>query len=166
MKLYLIGLPGSGKSFLGKKLSEELMIPFIDLDSVIEQEAGHSISKIFSEKGEAYFRTVEAVALRQQSQASDFIMACGGGTPCFCDNMEFIKATGKSIFLNIPVSAILNRFNATEQQERPLLAETAPEQFEEKLNTLLKNRISFYKQADITLTDTRSHSEILARIKR
>jgi shikimate kinase len=166
MKLYLIGLPGSGKSFLGKKLAEEAKIPFIDLDQVIEQEAGVSVSKIFSEKGEDYFRNLEAVALRQQSKAPEFVMACGGGTPCFHDNMKFVNETGKSVFLNIPITEIVKRLNAMEKQARPLLADTSTETLENKVNDLLKKRLSFYNQAHIILTDIDSPSKILSRIKK
>lgn len=166
MKLYLIGLPGSGKSFLGKLLADEAKLPFIDLDQEIEQEAGVPIRKIFSEKGEVYFRSLEAVALRQQSKAAEFVMACGGGTPCFHENMKFIHSSGKSIFLNPPLTEIINRFNTEEKENRPLLSGTSPEQLEEKLKMLLSKRISFYTQANITLTDYPSPAEILARLKK
>lgn len=163
MKLYLIGLPGSGKSFLGKKLAEELKIFFIDLDEAIEQEAGISVNKIFSEKGEEYFRNVEAIALRQQSKAPGFVMACGGGTPCFHDNMKFMNESGISVFLNVPISEIVKRLSVKEKQVRPLLAGT--ENLENKLKGLLEKRISFYNQANVILTEAISPSEILTRIK-
>ena len=166
MKLYLIGLPGSGKSSLGKKLAEEAKIPFIDLDETIEQEAGVSISKIFAEKGEEFFRSLEAVALRQQSKAPDFVMACGGGTPCFHDNMKFIHSSGESIYLNTSITEIISRFDLQGKQARPLLAETTPEQLEEKLKALLAKRISFYEQAGITVTNTLSPAQILSMIKK
>lgn len=165
MKLYLIGLPGSGKSFLGKKLAEEAKIPFIDLDQVIEQEAGVSVSKIFSEKGEDYFRNLEAVALRQQSKAPEFVMACGGGTPCFHDNMKFINESGKSIFLNPSIAEIAQRLSAVEKQARPLLADTSTETLETKLDRMFKKRLSFYNQATITLSNNVEPSEIFAIIK-
>ena len=152
MKLYLIGLPGSGKSFLGKKLAEETKIPFIDLDAILEQETGVSIAKIFSEKGEEYFRNLEAVAISQQSKAPHFVMACGGGTPCFHDNMKFINETGKSIFLNVPVEEIATRLSASEKETRPLLAGTEHLKLTEKLTHLLQKRIAFYQQATITIT--------------
>lgn len=164
MKLYLIGLPGSGKSFLAKKLAEEVKIQFIDLDKVIEQEAGDSVNKIFSEKGEEYFRTLEAFALRQQSKTSDFIMACGGGTPCFHDNMKFITETGKSIFLNIPITEIVKRLTSAEKQNRPLLA--GENSLKDTLKILLEKRVSVYNQATLTLTDDISAAEILQLIKR
>lgn len=166
MKLYLIGLPGSGKSFLGKQLADEAKAPFIDLDQVIEAEAGISIRKIFSEKGEDYFRGIEAVALRQQSKATEFVMACGGGTPCFHDNMKFINEAGTSVFINPSIKEILKRVNANEQETRPLLAGSTPEELEEKLKTLLSKRLSYYTQANLVINDQPSLAEILDRIKK
>jgi shikimate kinase len=166
MKLYLIGLPGSGKSFLGKQLAEQAKVPFIDLDNTIEQEVGVSISEIFSDKGEEYFRSLEAVVLRHNSLETDFVMACGGGTPCFHDNMRFMNTSGKTIFLDTPISEIISRLNTSEQQNRPLLAGTKPERLEEKLNELLEKRISFYSQASITVTDQTSPEQILSLLKK
>lgn len=164
MKLYLIGLPGSGKSFLGKQLAAEAHIPFIDLDQVIEQEAGVSVNRIFAEKGEAYFRNLEAAALRQQSKTPEFVMACGGGTACFHDNMKFINESGKSIFLNISVTEIVKRITSEEKQNRPLLA-GGKEELEDKLKSLLGKRIFFYNQAILTLAGDVSVAEILRLVK-
>ncbi|HMV09064.1 MAG TPA: shikimate kinase [Cyclobacteriaceae bacterium] len=167
MKLYLIGLPGSGKSTLGKKLAGELSIPFIDLDHAIEQESGKSVAAIFSEHGEEYFRSLEAVALRQQSKSAEFVMACGGGTPCFHDNMPFMNASGRTVFLNVPVSEILKRFMLTREHSlRPLLNESDPEKLTGKLEDLLAKRLPFYTQAEITLSGLQSPAEILAELKR
>lgn len=160
MKLYLIGLPGSGKSFHGKQLADELDLPFIDLDTIIEQETDTSITKLFSEKGEDYFRSLEATVLRQQSKRSVFVMACGGGTPCFHNNMKFINESGKSIFLNTPVSEIAKRLTAEEKNIRPLLADGDPEKPEDKLNALLEERIPFYRQAHITTTGARLVADV------
>jgi shikimate kinase len=100
MKLFLIGLMGSGKSVMGKRISQSAQLPFIDLDNEIEKEEGMKIQEIFSKKGEDYFRTLEAAALRRHSEAEEFVMATGGGAPCFHGNMDFINKTGTSIFLN------------------------------------------------------------------
>ena len=164
MKLYLIGLPGSGKSSFGKQLADEAKVSFIDLDQVIERESGMPVSRLFSEKGEGYFRNVEAVALRQQSKKSEFVMACGGGTPCFHDNMKFINESGTSIFLNAALSDIINRLDADEQQTRPLLADTTNESLEQKLKTLLDKRISFYQEANIILDHSVLPAEVLRQI--
>jgi shikimate kinase len=167
MKVYLIGLPGSGKSTLGKQLADELTVPFIDLDQSIEQESGKSIPAIFSEQGEEYFRSLEAVALRQRSKAAAFVMACGGGTPCFHDNMEFMNASGKTVFLDVPVSEIVKRFSSTQEYKlRPLLNESDPEKLSGKLEDLLKKRLLFYQQAAVTVTGAPSSSDVMAALKR
>src|SRR5688572_17553731 len=109
MKLFLIGLLGSGKSFLGKELAKALNLPFIDLDDILEKKEGMKVSEIFSAKGEEHFRILEATALREQSTQKAFVMATGGGTPCFHDNMTHINQCGTSVFLNTPVSEIVKR---------------------------------------------------------
>lgn len=151
MKLYLIGLPGSGKSFLGKRLASELKLQFIDLDEVIEHESGLSIAQIFSEKGEDYFRSLEATALRQQSKKPEFVMACGGGTPCFHDNMKFINETGLSLFIDSPLAEILQRMNHKETNIRPLFTTQDGQSLEVKLQTLLQKRRPVYEQAHVII---------------
>src|SRR5690242_535239 len=98
MKIFLIGLMGSGKSFLGKKISESMNLPFIDLDTEIEKQEKLSIAEIFSAKSEDYFRTVETSLLRSNSAKKEFVMATGGGAPCFHGNMDYIKQTGISVY--------------------------------------------------------------------
>ncbi len=166
MKLYLVGLPGSGKSSFGKQLASEAKLPFIDLDQVIEQESGMAVSRIFSEKGEDYFRNLEAVTLRQQSKKPEFVMACGGGTPCFNNNMKFINGTGKSIFLNTPITEIISRLNSTEQQLRPLLLEDRQQSLEEKLKALTEKRLSFYQQANLIVDNSVSATEVLYKLSK
>lgn len=164
MKLFLIGLPGSGKSFLGKRLAEEANVPFIDLDKVIEEEACDSIDTIFSTKGEEYFRALEAVALRQQSKTSDFVMACGGGTPCFHDNMKFITETGKSIFLDLSIPEIVKRLASEQNQLRPLLT-GSQDTLEHTVKNLRERRISFYNQASFIVTEASTPAKLLQLIR-
>ena len=99
MKIFLIGLPGSGKSTIGKSLALELSYPFIDLDLDIEKAEGRTIKQIFKQMHEGYFRQLESKALKKYCQSQDsFVMATGGGAPCFFDNMEQINQAGKSVF--------------------------------------------------------------------
>lgn len=151
MKLYLIGLLGSGKSVLGKKISQSVQLPFIDLDAVVEQQENMKVSEIFSVKGEAYFRTIEAAALRKQSKANEFVMATGGGTPCFHSNMKFIKETGISIFLDTPVREIVRRLDGGQKKSRPLLESVPDDKIEQTLEKMLENRLPFYEQANFTV---------------
>jgi shikimate kinase len=159
MKLYLIGLLGSGKSVLGKELSQLLKLPFIDLDDVLEKQDGVEVSKIFSEKGEAHFRMLEAEALRKQSIQKEFVMATGGGTPCFHDNISFINQTGTSVFLDTPVSEIVKRLKGEQKKTRPLLASVPDDQLQPTLEAMLQSRLKFYKQAHFIVSPTASTAE-------
>jgi shikimate kinase len=161
MKLFLIGLMGSGKSFLGKRVSEALHLPFIDLDAEIEKEAGVTISEIFATKGEESFRKMEAAMLRKRSNSKEFVMATGGGAPCFHESMAFIKQTGTSFFLDVPTTIIAKRLNDTQRNQRPILQGALPGNMEQMLYALLKDRLRFYSQADFTLTGEITESDIL-----
>jgi len=151
MKLFLIGLLGSGKSVLGKELSQRVKLPFIDLDDVLEAQAGMKVSEIFSTKGEEHFRMIEAASLREQSSQKEFVMATGGGTPCFHDNMMYINKTGTSVFVNTPVSEIVKRLKGEQRKSRPLLANVSDDQLQPTLEAMLQNRLRFYKQAHFTV---------------
>lgn len=148
MKIFLIGLMGSGKSLLGKRISKQVNLPFIDLDKEIEKQEGLTISKIFSQKGKEYFRTIEAAALRKNSEIKEFVMATGGGTPCFHDNMNFINQTGTSVFLDTPVKEILKRLDDRQKNKRPLLKNVVPEGIEQTLESMLEERLQFYEKSD------------------
>ena len=166
MKLFLIGLLGSGKSFLGKELSKELKLPFIDLDDVIEKKEDMKVSEIFSAKGEGYFRMLEAAALREQSTQKEFVMATGGGTPCFHENISHINQNGTSVFLNTPVSEIVRRLKGEQRKSRPLLANLPDNQLQPTLEAMLQSRLQFYKQANITVNGaSTTASDILKQLQ-
>lgn len=152
MKLFLIGLLGSGKSVLGKELSEQLELPFVDLDQAIELKEGASVSEIFSTYGEEKFRTIEAAVLREQSKQKEFVMATGGGAPCFHDNMAFINQAGISVFLNTPVSEIAKRMQGEERKSRPLLANIPDDHLQPGLQAILDSRLVFYNKAHIQVS--------------
>lgn len=154
MKLYLIGLPGSGKSVLAKKLSGVLQVPVFDLDECIEMQEGVKISEIFSAKGQEYFRTLEADALRKKSESKEFVMATGGGTPCFHNNMNFINQAGISIFLDTPLTEIVKRMDGSQRKLRPLLENEPDEKVEQALDKLRLSRLPFYQQANFTINLT------------
>jgi shikimate kinase len=153
MKVFLLGLPGSGKTTLGRAMSEALGLAFVDLDLEIESQAGKKIKEIFSEQGENQFRTLESAELKKWCVSSTgFIMATGGGTPCFFDNMEWINRSGKSIFLDVPVREIVSRMERTSLLERPLLGSLPIEKVQDKIERMRSDRIHFYRQAMITLS--------------
>jgi shikimate kinase len=102
-KIYLTGMPGCGKSKVGRILAERLHLPFVDLDVVIAGAEGMEINRIFAERGEPWFRELEARWLRESSAVPAFVMATGGGAPCFYGNMEYMNGAGISVFLDVPL---------------------------------------------------------------
>ena len=150
MRIYLTGFMGAGKTFLGKLWAEDNSLSFFDLDLLIEDEERMSVEKIFSTYGEDYFREKEAAVLRNTDRFDDCIIACGGGTPCFFDNMQWMNKTGVTVFLNESPENIFHHI-INEKKMRPLLksqtAESLPVFIEEKLN----ERIPFYSQSKISL---------------
>jgi shikimate kinase len=152
MKIFLIGLPGSGKSTFGKELARKLNLLFIDLDTEIEKACGKEVRTIFSEHGEIFFREKEQQILKEFSERDgEFVMATGGGAACFHSGIDIMNQAGLTIFLDVPVEVIDQRLNEEEKQNRPLLNINALDTVQSHLNKLLKQRIAFYRQAQITL---------------
>ena len=167
MKIFLLGLPGSGKTTLGKELAEALELPVVDLDIEIEKEEKITISDIFQQKKEDYFRHVEAAQLKKWcTEKKDFVMATGGGAPVFFDNISVINNSGKSIFLDVPAREIAKRIMSSSLSERPLFAKTHPESLKDQIEFMRSQRISFYRQAHLTFTGSAIASgDILEKIR-
>ncbi len=161
--IFLIGLPSSGKSSLGRRLSESLGYRFVDLDKCIEADQGMSISQIFSEKGEDHFRNVESALLQAIAPNINLLVATGGGAPCFFNNMEYIKANGISIFLDVPPAILAERIKKHNQDDRPLLAQI--DHLQEELERKYTERLPFYQQADLTLGGETDPATILKTLK-
>ena len=166
MKIYLIGLPGCGKSTLGRQLSQQLNIPFIDLDAEIEKSERMSVKEIFKLRGEHTFRKVEAQLLRRISSEDDrFVMATGGGAPVFFDNMEVMNRHGQTVFLDVPAREIASRIIKSKKENRPLLAGLAPDELKDQIEFLRSQRINFYNQAKHKISaDTILAEDILSRL--
>jgi shikimate kinase len=153
MKVFLLGLPGSGKTTIGKKLASALELPFVDLDKEIERTEGKPISEIFSEKKEDYFRKLESSLLKQWcARPEDYVMATGGGAPCFFDNIQVINNAGKSIFLDVPASEIVKRMSRAGVEKRPLLAASGIDGLKDHIEFMRSNRITYYNQASFTFS--------------
>jgi len=154
-------MPGSGKSTLGKLLANEIGYPFHDLDDVIVEAEGKAIKEIFEEQGEDYFRQTEAKHLRKvMTQNDQFILACGGGTPCYHDNMQFIKEEGCSIYLKVSVNTLFARLDNTIGGSRPLVGKQGKE-LKEFLIQQLVVRSEFYGKADYTWEEADSLDDLV-----
>jgi shikimate kinase len=153
MKIFLIGMPGSGKTTIGRKLSSILEMPFLDLDEQVVKFTGKSIKDIFAEHGEDYFRQVESNLLEAITVGNTrFVMATGGGAPCFFDNISFINKSGISIFLDVSVHEIVNRLLKTDITSRPLIGGGNQEiELVKQIENKLQNRLIFYQKAHIKI---------------
>ena len=164
MKIFLIGFMGSGKTHWGSQLSARLKLPFYDLDTVIAEKEGLSVSEIFSSKGEEYFRfrekeTLETILAEHES----FILSCGGGTPCFFNNIEFMKKHGKVIWLNTSVDALMQRLRK-ERSSRPLIADVDDDDLRRTIVRRLSERRMYYQQADVTVNEENATLDELIRL--
>lgn len=163
MKIFLIGMPGSGKTTLGKRVAREMLLTFVDLDKEIEKREGKSVQQIFAENGEDYFRQVESRELIEWAASSkSFVMATGGGTPCFYEGIKVINQSGLSVFLDVPLSTLISRLE--EKTDRPLLNSSDLDEKKQKLSELLAKRSECYQQANITVTNA-SLSKIMTAIR-
>lgn len=141
---------GSGKSTVGKGLAKNLNLSFIDMDDYIEERNFKSIPKIFEEEGEDGFRKREQKALHELSEFENVVIATGGGAPCFFDNMEVIKRTGKSLYLNGSPRILADRLRQS-KVERPLIKGKTYEELVAFIDETLNKREKWYKQADVVL---------------
>ena len=152
VKYFLVGMPSSGKSTLGKIVARKLNLKFIDLDKEIVIHEGMAIVDIFNTKGEEYFRELERKCLLDQIKLKKgFVLATGGGAPCFFDNMDQMNKYGVTIFLNISVDDLFNKLSKKGIQKRPLLKNLSNEGLYLELENKLNDRRKFYKKSKITI---------------
>lgn len=163
MKIFLIGFMGSGKTTLGRLLADELQTSFIDLDERIERDQGMSVSRIFAEKGEDFFRELEASVLRNiVSGENDFVMACGGGTPCFHQNMAFMNKEGIPVWLDTPREVLAERLLSAPDQ-RPLISGLSREQLRTFISERLEQRMQWYGQARLVIDPSKFSIKDISR---
>ncbi len=152
MRIFLIGYMGVGKSYWAKKLAHHWGIPLIDTDNEIAKQEDLSIVNIFKE-GEEYFRNTERVLLQKiLDKYEKFVMACGGGLPCFGDNMALMKSFGTTVWLNFSKKIIYNRLQQ-EQENRPIIKKYNQQELMLFIEQHLQERIMYYAQADVIIDD-------------
>ncbi|MDE7136578.1 MAG: shikimate kinase [Muribaculaceae bacterium] len=159
-KIFLIGYMGSGKTTLGRAVAgRRAAIDFIDLDDYIEASQGKSISRIFAERGEKGFRDIEREALRHLvEQPGDALIACGGGTPCHFDNMDYMNVRGTTVLLQASMGTLMRRLTLL-RSTRPLIADLTDEQLEDFIADNLAKRMAYYGKAAITFCSDRLETE-------
>ena len=150
MKVYIIGYMGSGKSSLAPMLAGALNLPYIDLDTYFEQKYKITIPLFFEKYGEVHFRSIEHQLLKEVSLLPDFVLATGGGTPCFHDNMKLMNSTGITIYLMLSPETLGKRLRKS-KTKRPVLKSFDNEKLEEHIREHLHEREYYYRQAQIIL---------------
>lgn len=164
LRLFLIGFMGSGKSYSGKRLAEKLNIPFLDLDEVIESRAGFSVQEIFEQFGEAHFRELERATLRSMFHEPKGVISCGGGTPCFFDNMEWINEHGVSIYLKTSTSIILERL-LPQMAHRPLLKNFSEPELLQFIEQKVEEREKYYLQAQVIYDQQQANEDVTSALE-
>lgn len=154
---------GSGKTTIGHALSKEIDLPFYDLDWYIETRMHTTIKGIFDSKGEEGFRKIEHNMLHEVAEFEDVIISCGGGTPCFFDNMDYINQQGETVYLKCTPDVLYQHLKMG-KTVRPLLLNKTQDEVKEFIKEQLKEREPFYSKAkhviDVTLMDNREKVKI------
>ncbi|MGN1229240.1 MAG: shikimate kinase [Prevotella sp.] len=155
-RIILIGYMGAGKTTVGKALAKEMGLQFYDLDWYIESRMRKTVPQIFAERGEEGFRQIERNMLHEVAEFEDVILSCGGGTPCFFDNMDYMNGQGDTIYLKADPE-VLYKHLLMGKTERPLLKNKTPEQLIDFIKEQLEKREPFYTKAkhvlDVSLMD-------------
>jgi len=153
MKIFFIGFMGSGKTHWATQVSEKLHIPFFDLDEQIISHEEKSITEIFAENGEEYFRLLEKDILHIITESHEnFVMACGGGTPCYYNNIDYMNQSGTSIWINTAIDTLYQRL-IKEKATRPLIKDLTNDQLRGFVIRKFSDRKIYYEQADIVVDE-------------
>lgn len=149
-RIIIIGYMGAGKTTVGKALSKELGITFYDLDWYIESRMHKTVAQIFAERGEEGFRKIERNMLHEVAEFEDVIVSCGGGTPCFFDNMEYLNQQGETVYLKADPEVLYGHL-LMGKTVRPLLVGKSKEELLAFIHEQLEKREPFYTKAKHTL---------------
>lgn len=149
-RIIIIGYMGAGKTTVGKALAKELGMQFYDLDWYIESRMHKTVPQLFAERGEQGFRKIEHNLLHEAAEFEDVIISCGGGTPCFFDNIDYMNAQGQVVYLKASPE-VLYKHLLMGKTERPLLKGKSPEELIGFIREQLEKRKPFYAKAQYTL---------------
>ena len=148
--VFLVGMPASGKTTIGKQVAIELDLPFLDTDHWLVERYGMSISEIFSHYGDVHFRNSEAGFLRTMDLTRPKVVATGGGLPCYHDNMEWMLKWGLVVHIHTPIDELARRI--VKVPERPMFMGLQPSAIVKKLHEIYNQRMSVYESAHLTWT--------------
>ena len=144
---------GCGKTYWGKILAQKMNLPFFDLDKLVEEREEKSIIEIFAEEGEEYFRMLEKDVLHLITESHEsFVMACGGGTPCFFNNIEYLKKNGTAVWINCSADCLFERLKK-EKSTRPLIRDLSDEELHHFIGKKYSDRKIYYQQANVIIND-------------
>ena len=141
---------GAGKTTVGRELSRQMGLPFYDLDWYITSRMRKTVKEIFDQQGEEGFRRIERNMLHEVAEFENVIISCGGGTPCFYDNMEYMNAQGDTVYLKA-TPEVLYRHLQMGRSVRPLLLNKTPDEVRSFVKEQLTQREPFYSKARYTL---------------
>lgn len=150
VRVILIGYMGAGKTTVGKALAQEMGVPFYDLDWYISNRMHKTIAQIFEERGEEGFRQIERNMLHEVAEFEDVIISCGGGTPCFFDNIDYMNQQAPVVYLKAEPE-VLYKHLAMSKNDRPLLRGKSQEELITFIRQQLEQREPFYTKARYTL---------------
>ena len=150
IRIFLTGYMGAGKTTLGKAFAHKMNIPFIDLDWYIEERFHKTVGELFTERGEAGFRELERNMLHEVAEFENVIISCGGGTPCFFDNMEYMNRQAQTVYLKASPDVLFQHLKMG-KVERPLLKDKTEDEMKQYIRDSLAIREPFYSRAQYTL---------------
>ena len=153
MRIYLIGFMGVGKTHWGKQLGKKLGVHYFDLDELIEIDEGRPIAEIFEKEGEEYFRNKEREILNWVSESHEsMVLSCGGGAPCFFNNIDYMNEKGITVWIDTPFEILLGRLRLG-KEKRPLLKDLDDEQLKAYIVKKGNDRLIYYERAKVRLSD-------------
>ena len=149
-RIILIGYMGSGKTTIGRQLAMALGLQFYDLDWYIEMRYHKKVADIFADSGEAYFRDLERRMLHEVAEFEDVVISCGGGTPCFGDNMQYMNQQAETVYLKASPEVLCMHLSMG-RTVRPLILGKEKDELLQYIKDSLTEREPFYTQAKHTL---------------